>query len=115
MTDQFNLDRATTDKDRNAMSSKLENVREILGQSNFATRKELVRHNDLFDDKIKGVKDLFQTFEQRTEAMDARTESFLKRMDQEDPALVIVREHLEEFRGHLNNELIKMRYDFHEQ
>jgi len=113
MMDQFNLDRATNGKEISIISSKLENVREILNVSSFATRKELVRHNDLFDDKIKGVKELFHDFEKKTDAMDARVESFLKRLDGEDPTLMIVEEHLGEQRDHLNSELVKMRYEFH--
>jgi seryl-tRNA synthetase len=45
--------------------------------------------------------------------MEARTETFLKRMDEEDPALLIVRDHLDEFRGHLNKEITKLRFEFH--
>lgn len=37
--------------------------------------------------------------------MDARVESFLRRLDEEDPALKIVSEHLDEFRTHLNDKV----------
>lgn len=58
---------------------------------------------------------MFENFEMKCDSLASRVDVFLKRLDEEDPALTIVKEHLEEFREHLNNELVKVRFEFNKQ
>jgi hypothetical protein len=52
---------------------------------------------------LEGIHGVFSGFEAKCDSMEAKVSTFLKRLDEEDPALTIVKDHLEEFREHLNN------------